>query len=989
MLRRIFSVIMFILLVTSILSLEFNIQFVKATGNTQTRGEVSVTPPTIPVVRNKDDYTLKDNSFVSASSVSTATVSNAILEAAIQTQTTGSGVGTYTIRTGQNHPKPFENVLFGGAALDPWSSYNTVKVYDTNKEYATSASASLLPDPGFSLVALDNCNPTTDIQSSTVVRIHWDTPENLRIYQEVGVLGTNMSDTHVYVSMWVHNYDAVTHTVGFRFLADLMISNWDGSWLRPEAAGPWLDTETEWTPPNFDFWETTNYPLQPAFYINGLYWPTPTKMTFAYWGSSFERAYLYTPTGRVIGSPIPNIGGSEDSAVLHYWDPIQVTPGGEAAVNGDIPNPTRRDPPYDVTIRGYCNTEGTEVNVHIVMDGSPTGYTTPHTFTNMNGTHTFTVTITDPNSHPFWQWATGETTATITVSFGGTYTARYGAHVYDVMIKGHCEVESVDVSVSIMMDGSPTGYVTPHTFYGLDGTHTFIVPDVDSNAHMFWRWGGDGTSTTIAVSLGGTYTAYYGPQPYDVTVLGHCNTEGTDVSVSIMMDGSPTGYVTPHTFYGLDGTHTFTLPSYDTISHPFARWNTGETSRTITVNFAGIYLGYYEAPPVGIHDVAILKVTTSKADCPPMPTVGQNYTAEINVTVRNKGGFAEIFNVTLFANQGLLSYWKFDEGSGTTAYDSSGNGNNGAVYGAAWVDGEYAKALSFNGVGDSVQVPDSSLWDFGTGDFTMSAWINTGDQTKTMRIVSAGYGTTETVGSFLWTLGFGNNLGWGPGTRINYATKSGGYYRNYQSNELTYSNNEWAHVAVVKSGSTLNFYFNGIGAGSESIAFPSDSNSYLTMGARQSDDSGVLIEFFDGLIDEVKILNRSLSAEEVQTEYAQPSCTKLVTLESGASATFTFVWNTTGYAYGNYTIGAYAWPVQGETNLQDNLMVDAIVYVGVPGDINGDGIVDIYDAILLANAYNSTPEKVKWNPNADINGDNIVDIYDAIILANHYNQHYP
>ena len=58
-------------------------------------------------------------------------------------------------------------------------------------------------------------------------------------------------------------------------------------------------------------------------------------------------------------------------------------------------------------------------------------------------------------------------------------------------------------------------------------------------------------------------------------------------------------------------------------------------------------------------------------------------------------------------------------------------------------------------------------------------------------------------------------------------------------------------------------------------------------------------------------------------------------------------------------------------------------------DINRDGKVDLYDAILLANAYNSTPGKINWNPNADINGDNIVDIYDAILLANHYNQHYP
>jgi hypothetical protein len=54
------------------------------------------------------------------------------------------------------------------------------------------------------------------------------------------------------------------------------------------------------------------------------------------------------------------------------------------------------------------------------------------------------------------------------------------------------------------------------------------------------------------------------------------------------------------------------------------------------------------------------------------------------------------------------------------------------------------------------------------------------------------------------------------------------------------------------------------------------------------------------------------------------------------------------------------------------------------GDINGDGTVDIYDAIMLANAYNSIPIDPRWNPKADMNNDNIVDIFDAIILANNY-----
>jgi parallel beta-helix repeat protein len=55
-----------------------------------------------------------------------------------------------------------------------------------------------------------------------------------------------------------------------------------------------------------------------------------------------------------------------------------------------------------------------------------------------------------------------------------------------------------------------------------------------------------------------------------------------------------------------------------------------------------------------------------------------------------------------------------------------------------------------------------------------------------------------------------------------------------------------------------------------------------------------------------------------------------------------------------------------------------------PGDINHDSIVDIFDAILLANAFNSISGDPNWNPTADINNDNTVDIFDAIILSNNF-----
>jgi hypothetical protein len=59
------------------------------------------------------------------------------------------------------------------------------------------------------------------------------------------------------------------------------------------------------------------------------------------------------------------------------------------------------------------------------------------------------------------------------------------------------------------------------------------------------------------------------------------------------------------------------------------------------------------------------------------------------------------------------------------------------------------------------------------------------------------------------------------------------------------------------------------------------------------------------------------------------------------------------------------------------------VRVYLQGDINRDNWTDIYDAILLAGAFNN------WKPNADLNCDGVVDIYDAIILAGNFNKHCP
>jgi hypothetical protein len=54
---------------------------------------------------------------------------------------------------------------------------------------------------------------------------------------------------------------------------------------------------------------------------------------------------------------------------------------------------------------------------------------------------------------------------------------------------------------------------------------------------------------------------------------------------------------------------------------------------------------------------------------------------------------------------------------------------------------------------------------------------------------------------------------------------------------------------------------------------------------------------------------------------------KVSSLPQGGSRTLVFTWNTAGFALGDYTIGAYAWPVPGETNEANNKLVDGVVTI--------------------------------------------------------------
>jgi hypothetical protein len=112
--------------------------------------------------------------------------------------------------------------------------------------------------------------------------------------------------------------------------------------------------------------------------------------------------------------------------------------------------------------------------------------------------------------------------------------------------------------------------------------------------------------------------------------------------------------------------------------------------------------------------------------------------------------------------------------------------------------------------------------------------------------------------------------------------------------------------------------------------------------------------------------------------------TQTIILTSGNSTTLTFHWNTSGFVKGNYTIWAYATPVQGETLLEDNNFTDGWAIVAMVGDINNDGIVDYLDINPICRLYGKTQTDPNWNPNCDIIEDDIIDYLDINIPCRNF-----
>jgi hypothetical protein len=236
-----------------------------------------------------------------------------------------------------------------------------------------------------------------------------------------------------------------------------------------------------------------------------------------------------------------------------------------------------------------------------------------------------------------------------------------------------------------------------------------------------------------------------------------------------------------------------------------------------------------------------------------------------------------------------IGHWKFDEGYATTANNSGSAGSllpgtltnmdSPATSTSGWAnDGRFNKALSFNGSsssGDYVNIPYHTSLNV-TTDITLTAWIK--------KAADADYGgiISKTDGSTLWDYDF---------FICDSGCTAGNNYLGFFSNSATpdeiFSNRtltgtDWHHVAITRSGSTVTFYIDGQAAGGGTMSGSFASNSLdLKIG---TDGTGSGVSQFNGKIDEPKLYNQALTADQIKLDYNKSSTQILGAMGNNSTA---------------------------------------------------------------------------------------------------------
>ncbi|MCA9240270.1 MAG: LamG domain-containing protein [Planctomycetales bacterium] len=256
---------------------------------------------------------------------------------------------------------------------------------------------------------------------------------------------------------------------------------------------------------------------------------------------------------------------------------------------------------------------------------------------------------------------------------------------------------------------------------------------------------------------------------------------------------------------------------------------------------------------------------------------------------------AEIIADHYTEGSGLVAHWKLDDGSGATAADESPNGNDATVGSGSptWVSGVRGGALGFAG-GDRM---DAGTFEVAGDSLTLATWayVETGSDEARLIVRSDGNGQ--------------NNQSWGltadENGNVDFRVHAGGAWDRVEAAGAI-EEGQWRHIAGAYDGATMRLYIDGVLVQSKSHSSGGDLDSYpahtVTMG-----DSVSGYREFNGLLDDVRVYSRALSAGHIAELYGLVGHWKLdeasgttAADSSGSSNDGTHNGGVTVYAVGPY-----------------------------------------------------------------------------------------
>jgi hypothetical protein len=207
---------------------------------------------------------------------------------------------------------------------------------------------------------------------------------------------------------------------------------------------------------------------------------------------------------------------------------------------------------------------------------------------------------------------------------------------------------------------------------------------------------------------------------------------------------------------------------------------------------------------------------------------------------------------------GLVAYWPFNEGAGTTTVDASGNGRHGTlVNGPQWTTDP---ALSFDGIDDYVDV---GAFDVTGSALTLAAWIQSRDlancSAADCRILSKATGTAEADHYFMLS-----TIANGPSTVLRFRLKTNnGTTTTLIAGSSALPEDTWVHAAAVYDGSTMELFLDGVSVGSTAKSGALSTNAAVDVWIG-SNPQVAFSKPWDGVIDEVRIYERALTSAEIR-----------------------------------------------------------------------------------------------------------------------------